>query len=153
MKTHSYVQFVSRRGRPEHVFSYNGANFKAGDQELRTSIETWNQHKVINYLHQKGIEWHFNPPKASHMGGVWEILIRSVKNILKALLKEQLLTDEALTTLMTEVELIMNDRPLTTASNDVNDVQPLTPNKLLLLHTSASYPPGTFSKDELYTRR
>ena len=95
----------------------------------------------------------FNPPAASHMGGVWERLIRSVKNTLKALLKEQLLTDKALPTLMTEVELIMNDRPLTTGSDDVNDVQPLTPNKLLLLRTNASYPPGTFSKDELDTRR
>ena len=35
--------------------------------------------------------------------------------------------------LLTEVELIMNDRPLITASDNVNDVQPLTPNKLLLL--------------------
>ena len=130
-----FVRFISRRGRPEHVFSDNVTNFKAGKQELRTSLQTWNQHKVIDYLHQKGIEWHFNPPAASHMGGVWERLIRSVKNTLKALLKEQLLTDEALPTLMTEVELIMNDRPLTTASDDVNDVQPLTPNKLLLLST------------------
>ena len=149
----AFQRFVSRRGRPEHVFSDNGTNFKADEQELRTSIQTWNQHKVIDYLHQKGIEWHFNPPAASHMGGVWERLIRSVKNILKAFLKKQLLADEALTTLMTEVELIMNDRPLTTASDNVNGVQPLTPNKLLLLRTNASYPPGTFSKDKLYTGR
>ena len=63
-----------------------------------------------------------------------------------------ILTDEALNmlnTLMTE-ELIMNDSPLTTASDDVKDV---TPNKLLLLWTNASYPLGTFSKHELSARR
>ena len=47
------------------------------------------------------------------MGGAWERMIRSTRIILKALVREQLLTDEQLQTLMAEAERIMNDRPIT----------------------------------------
>jgi len=63
-------------------------------------------------LCQRDIRWQFNPPLASHMGGIWERVIRSVK-ILFALLSEQRLTDESLETLLAEVEYILNSRPLT----------------------------------------
>ena len=70
---------------------------------------------------QREIEWHFNPPSASHMGGVWERMIRSTRTILKALASEQLLTDEQLQTLMAEAERIINDRPITPVSSDPKD--------------------------------
>lgn len=62
---------------------------------------------------QQEIEWHFNPPLASHMGGAFERMIRTTRSILKAIAKEQLLTDEQLLTVMTEVEKILNGRPIT----------------------------------------
>ena len=54
------------------------------------------------------------------MGGAWERLIRATKIILKSLIREQLLNDEQLLTLMTETEKILNDRPLTPVSSDPN---------------------------------
>ncbi|XP_071494941.1 uncharacterized protein [Diadema antillarum] len=87
------------------------------------------------------------------MGGIWERVIRAVRRILSGLLKEQLVTDEALTTLMTEVEAILNARPLTQLSMDSNDDEPLTPNHLLLLRQNPSLPPGAFSKEDSYHRR
>lgn len=63
---------------------------------------------------QKKIDWHCNPPTAKHMGGAWERLIRSTRDILRALAKEQLLTDAQLLALMTEVETILNDRSIQT---------------------------------------
>ena len=76
------------------------------------------------------------------MGGAWERLIRSAKEILTSLMKEQLraLTDQQLHTLLTEVERILNSRPLTHISDDINDFQALTPNHILLgLHRSWSF--------------
>ena len=81
-----------------------------------------------------------NPPEASHQGGIWERMIRSVRKILAALVKEQLMNDEALTTLLCEVEKILNDRPLTPLSDHPDDHEPLTPNKLLLLKSNPSFP-------------
>ena len=116
-------------------------------------IEGWNQAKIHEELLQKGIQWYFNPPTASNHGGAWERMIRSTRKILGSLVKEQTLDDESLQTLMCEAESIINGRPLTTISDDPKDLEPLTPNHLLLLRQEGSLPPGIFKKDQLYSRR
>ncbi len=105
------------------------------------------------HLNQKGIVWHFNLPYASHMGGVWERLVRSFKQTLKSAVREQFLCDEALLTLATEVERILNDRPITQVSDDHRDPQALSPNTLLLLRPNRCFPPGVFDKTDNYCRR
>ena len=61
---------------------------------------------------------------------------------LKVLLTQQVVDDECLTTVMCEVESIMNSRPLTKVSDDPKDLAALTPNHLLLLRPGPSLPPG-----------
>lgn len=74
----AFHRFISRRGKPAKVFSDNGTNFTAGDWELNdAAIKNWNQVNIHSNLRQSEIEWHFNPSSASHMGGVWERLIKS----------------------------------------------------------------------------
>ena len=90
------------------------------------------QCKIYNQLRQKGVTWHFNPPLASHAGRVWEQIIRSIRRILTALTTEQTLDDKTLSTLLAEVERILNDRPLIRGERQVDDLDPLTPSKLLL---------------------
>ena len=70
-----------------------------------------------------------------------------------ALLKEQVLDDEGLATLMCKVESIVNGRPLTKVSDDPRDPEALTPNHLLLLRSGPEMPPGVFRKGDLYSRR
>lgn len=47
----------------------------------------------------------------------------------------------------------MNGRPLTKVSGDPTDLEPLTPNHLLLLRGKPSLPPGLFGKGDLYSRK
>lgn len=110
--------------------SDNGTNFTGADQELKLkrSIQEWNNSKIENTLLQHGITWMFNPPAGSHHGGVWERIIRSIKKVLNATLKVQNLDEEGLQTFLYEVEAILNCRPITTPSNDPNDLKALTPN-------------------------
>ena len=54
---------------------------------------------------------------------------------------------------MCEVEGIMNSRPITTVSGDPNDIEPLTPNHLLLLKSEVALPPGLFKKEDLLSHR
>ena len=68
-------------------------------------------------------------------------------------MKEQLLDDEVLNTLMCEVEAIVNGRPLTKLSDDPRDLEPLTPNHLLLLRSGSKVPPGVFTKEDCYENR
>ena len=49
---------------------------------------------------------------------------------------------------MCEVEAMVNGRPITKVSDDPCDLEPLTPNHLLLLRAGPSVPSGTFSKQD-----
>ncbi|XP_043217554.1 uncharacterized protein LOC122379409 [Amphibalanus amphitrite] len=149
----AFRRFVSRRGRPKEVFSDNGTNLRAGEREMRRQIQAWNVHAISDRLAQDGIKWHFNPPGACHMGGAWERLISSVKRALRAVLSQLTVTDEALQTVLTEVEAVVNGRPLTHVSTEVDDLEAITPNHLLLGRRVTCLPPGVFDNGESASRR
>ena len=134
---------ICRRGQVNELRSDNGTNFIAAERELKEALKAWNQDKISKALQQKGVKWTFNPPAAAHHGGVWERLIRSLKKVLLSVIKQQILDDESLTTVMCEVEAILNNRPLTTVSDNPNGLEPLTPNHLLLSKVQPLLPPGT----------
>lgn len=95
------------------------------------------------------IKWSFNPPTASHHGGAWESMIKLIRKVLTSVLHQQTLTDEVLVTVLCEAEAILNDRPLTKVSQDLDDLEPLTPNHLLTLKRRPVFPPGLFDhKDQ-----
>ena len=75
-----------------------------------------------------------------------EPLIRIIKKILYSVTREQTLDDESLQTALCEVEAIMNDRPITFLSQDVKDLEPLTPNHLLQMKRKPTLPPGLRQK-------
>lgn len=156
LDTDSFVnalrRFVSRKGHVQEIRSDNGTNFVGAERELRKAILVWNNSKIELTLLQKGIKWLFNPPSASRQGGVWERLIRSVRKILIATLTTQRLDEEGLQTFLCEAEALLNSRPITTSSNDPNDVEALTPNHFLLLRSKPALPPGLFTADDTYVR-
>ena len=88
--------------------------------------------KLINELSNRGIQWYFHPPNASHRGGVWERMIRSVRRILHAI-SQQPVCDEVLQTLVTEAERIVNNRPLIPCYDDRRNLPALSPSDFLLL--------------------
>ena len=137
-------RFIARRGLPELIRSDNGRNFVGAERELRQGLQAWEQEKIEGDLSEKGVRWIFNTPTASHMGGVWERQIRSVRRILSRLVREQVMSSEVLTTLLVTAEGILNNRPLTAASSDPSDLEPLTPNHLLI-HRPARAPPGLYA--------
>ena len=80
------------------------------------------------------------------MGGAWERIIRSIRKILRALLGQQLISDKMLRTMMTEVQEMLNSRPLIPVSSDSKDLEPLPPNHLLLLGANPNYPAGFLAR-------
>ena len=134
----SLLRFIARHGTPTDMYSDNGTNFVGANRELKELVNGWNQKKINDTLLSKEIQWHFQPPNASHRGGVWERMIRSVRAILQALCNEQNLNDESILTFMAEVERILNDRPLVPSTSDSRDNLALTPNHLLLVGRNIS---------------
>ncbi|XP_006823345.1 uncharacterized protein LOC102801063 [Saccoglossus kowalevskii] len=157
LSTDSFIQavwrFISRRGPPTDLYSDNGTNFKGTELELKQSITRWNRERIIDSFRRRNIQWHFNPPAASHAGGVWERMIRSIRKILRSLLGNKLLDDETLLTFLAEVEKILNDRPLFKTSSDPCDARPITPNDLLLLRPNPCITANPIVKDNIHNYR
>ena len=88
------------------------------ERELREALERWDQNQIEEHLRQTGVEWIFHSPLASHMSGVWERLIRGVKQSLKAILGKTLVKEEVSRTVLSEAQGIANSRPLCPNSDE-----------------------------------
>ncbi len=67
-----YQEIYGRRGPVKRITSDNGTNMVGAEKELREMLLKVDQSKMINFFCNNGMDWHFNPPTASHFGGVWE---------------------------------------------------------------------------------
>ena len=112
-------RFTARRGVPSFIVSDNAQTFKAAS-------------KFLNRVGQQTIQWSFNLPRAPWWGGVFERLIRSVKRCLRKVVGGARLTRDELNTVVTEVEMVINARPLGYVGMTSDDMEPpLTPSHLL----------------------
>ena len=165
MDTDSFIlalrRFLGRRGPVRHIRSDNGGNFLGADNEMVAAMKRIDHQKVKGFLMKNScdwewVEWERNPPTASHMGGVWERQIRTIRSVLRSLLMEHAarLNDESLRTLLIEVVAIVNSRPLCTDLISDESIEPLTPNHLLTMKTKAVLPPpGIFQRADVYCRK
>ncbi|CAH8613476.1 unnamed protein product [Schistosoma rodhaini] len=126
-------RFSNRRGAPKKIYSDRGTTFAGLEKEIQLLLPDFKDNRVAKEMIRRNIEWHYNIPYASHRGGIWERLIRSIRRILSAVSGEQTMTYETLTTYLTEVERILNDRPLVPVYDDPEQLETLSPNNLLLL--------------------
>ena len=160
LESSSFIQalrrFLARRGPVREIRSDNGTNFVGARKELLQAIDEMDHEEIRVKLRKEGIDWLFNPPAASHMGGVWERQIKTTRKVLAGLMEEHghCLDEESFRTLMCEVEAIINSRPLTSVSGGPGDLEPLTPNHILTTKSTVILPPpGKFQKNDMYMRR
>ena len=91
--------------------------------------------------------WQFIPKRAPWYGGFWERLIGLTKTTLKKVLGRTFISLINLQTIVVEIEAILNDRPLTYTSADLNDPEPLCPSHLLYGRQIVSLPYPLDSED------
>ena len=107
--------------------SDNGQTFKSAARTIKAMLK---HSDVQQCLSGVGVQWSFNIEKAPWWGGVFERMVRMTKRCLKKVVGRAKLTYDELTTVVTEVEAVLNSRPLTYVSAD--DIEePLTPAHLL----------------------
>lgn len=69
------------------------------------------------------------------------------------LASEHLVNEETLVTFLVEVEKILNSRPITHVSSDPSDLEPLTPNHMLLLRHNPCSAPSEFEDSNKFQAR
>ena len=109
-------RFFSRRGVISLIISDNFTSFKAS--------------QVKAFITLNRVSWKFIVELSPWWGGFYERLVQIVKNCLKKVIGQAALTFEELNTVLTEIEAVVNSRPLTYVSNDLES-EPLTPAHLL----------------------
>ena len=146
------IRFINRRTKPSLIMCDNGTNFVGAYREL-TKINSLDQRQIETYCLKQSIEFRFLPAGSPHWGGAWESQVKTAKRLLSNLMGEQTISDEDMVTLACQVEQIMNCRPLTRVSDDINDLDALTPNHLLLLRPDADLPVGPTTPHDQYCKR
>ncbi|XP_065361992.1 uncharacterized protein LOC135955567 [Calliphora vicina] len=130
----AFARFFSRRGCPVAIYSDNGTNFIGASKLLKKERQEFIKQlksSVISASSFQNLTWHFIPPGAPHMGGLWEAGVKSFKAHLKKMntLKH---TFEELATLLARIEGCLNSRPLSPSSENPQDLNPLTPGHFLI---------------------
>jgi hypothetical protein len=134
-----FRRFIAVRGPVKVLFCDNGTNFVGAckildNRDIRKGLLDF----------QCELEMRFNPPSASHMGGAWERMIKSVRSILSIMLAKHgsMVNDDSLQTLFSEIMSILNNRPLSVDFlDDPSSSEPLTPNHILTLKSKVWVPP------------
>ncbi|GFU88492.1 integrase catalytic domain-containing protein [Trichonephila clavipes] len=147
----SLKRFCAKRGAPKHIYCDNGTTFVGAGrklQEIFKFVSKLNENEHFCYfLSQVNIEWHFfcSPPVSPHFGGLWEAGVKSIKYHLKRVIGNTNLTFEEFSTLLTQVEAILNSRPLVflDCDNDPDSLNILTPSHFLIGEVITSSPEHT----------
>ena len=130
------ARFKGRRGTPTLIVSDNGKTFK--DSRVRA------------YCQSDGTKWRFNVEAAPWWGGFFERLVKSVKLSLKKCLCNARLNYDELSTILVEVEAVLNSRPLTYVYDEFEE--PLTPSHLVIGRRLSSMPSKNCSIEVAHTQ-
>ena len=148
------------RGPIRQLRCDQGTNFVGAQRELAKEAQSMDQQQIQQFLRANNCdvsEFKKNVPAASHMGGVWERQIRTVRSILINLLEQNgtQLDDESLRTLLCETAAIVNSKPLTTDNlNDSTSLESLTPNHLITMKSKVILAPqGELQRTNIYSRK
>ncbi|XP_047022638.1 uncharacterized protein LOC124632030, partial [Helicoverpa zea] len=124
-------RFISRRGKPSEIFSDNGKNFIGAMKEFTQFLKN-NHNNITEILANDNIKFNFIPPYTPHFGGLWEAGVKSCKYHIRRVIGNANLTYEEFSTILAQIEAVLNSRPMHPLSADPTDLLPLSPSLFLI---------------------
>ncbi|CAH2017105.1 unnamed protein product [Acanthoscelides obtectus] len=144
----AFRRFTARRGKPQEIWSDNGSNFRGAEAELRelASFLAQNKAHLQENISNTGVNWKFIPAFSPHMGGIWEAGVKSAKKHLRRILGSSNLTFEEYYTVLTQIEAVLNSRPIAPMSSSPDDPLALTPSHFLIGRPATALPDPDFTE-------
>ncbi|XP_052820064.1 uncharacterized protein LOC128245883 [Mya arenaria] len=124
----AFRRFCSRKSLPRLMILDNATTYIGAANHLRELMQSNAGQEELN---SKGTEWRFIVKRALWYGGWWERLIGLTKTAVKKVLGRSYVDFETLSTIITEVEAVINDGPLTYVTSGEVEAEQLTPSHLL----------------------
>ena len=129
-------RFLGRRGLCQNIYSDNATTFTGAYKDLKeiaSFVQRESEKKELqSFFDDNMIKWNFIPPYAAHFGGLWEAGIKSVKTHMKKILNTKILTYEEFSTVLIQIEAVLNSRPICQVSEDASDPIALSPGHFLI---------------------
>ncbi|XP_055605061.1 uncharacterized protein LOC129753286 [Uranotaenia lowii] len=138
-------RFSARRNFPHEIHSDNGTAFRGANNELHRiyqmlKTEHGGRKNILDWCAESGVAWHFIPPRSPHFGGLWEAAVKSAKHHLLREIGHSNISYEDMTTLLAEVEMCLNSRPLIPMPTESDELEALTPGHFLVGESLRSPP-------------
>ncbi|XP_062538675.1 uncharacterized protein LOC134206948 [Armigeres subalbatus] len=123
---------VARRGRIAELHSDNASTFKGVSHALNRiyqmlKVDSNDRDLIFNWCAKNEFRWKFIPPRAPHFGGLWEAAVTAAKKHLLKIVGNTNIAYEQMLTLLAQVEMCLNSRPLTPMSSEPSGLEVLAP--------------------------
>nr|CAI5863233.1 unnamed protein product [Callosobruchus analis] len=139
----SFERF-SNLSRLQRSFAYV-LRFISKCRNSKTFTTSYLSVEELNNTAHIGIRWRFIPVNSPNFGGLWEAGVKSLKSHLKRVAGEFSFSYEDFSTLIIQIEGVLNSRPMSPLSPEPNDLSPLTPAHFLLGRSMQDVPEANFT--------
>ena len=129
----SFSRFCSIYRVPHTLYTDNASYFIAAQRLMENFFlsDDFREHLARLKIIHKTI-----PAYASWVGGVYERQVKTIKQCLHKTVGRAKLTYYELITHLAAIEDIVNGRPITYVNSQLEEIEPLTPNKILKVHSN-----------------
>ncbi|XP_058828325.1 uncharacterized protein LOC131688178 [Topomyia yanbarensis] len=119
------------------IHSDNGTAIKGASNALNRihhmlKSDQGGRKQILDWCSENEIMWRFIPPRAPHFGGLWEAAVKSAKHHLLREIGSVNVSYEDMITILAQIEMCLNSRPLTAIPSDPSDLEALTPGHFLV---------------------
>lgn len=134
-------KFISRFPSVRKILSDNAMTFKRAEKELELAYGNIKKPEVQQLLANAKVEWEFITDRAPTQGTFWERMVQLVKKPLRKVLGTNVPRFRELESILAEIELCINLRPLTSLPSDSCEVRALCPADLVYgYHAKSRFP-------------
>ncbi|XP_057365013.1 uncharacterized protein LOC130685709 [Daphnia carinata] len=134
----AFRRFSARRGNVSVMYSDNAQTFRCVSKHLKVLRS---DPAIHDLLAMRKTEWIFSASLAPWWGGIWERMVRTMKDLLRRSNDRACIEYDELEVSLIDTESVVNARPLTYVAEGNDDPLPITPNQFLNNRRSNCTPP------------